>query len=327
MSMADVVFKEICEDIINNGTSTEGQLVRPIWPDTGEKAYTIKQFGVCHTYDLRKEFPAITFRKTFIKSAFDELLWIYQKKSNNIKDLNSHIWDEWANADGSIGKAYGYQIGLVNKHHKCVCGESLDPDEYPSTMIKQICMHYSEQEELEAFRKGKSLPSTEGYVFFDQMDALLYELKHTPFSRRLKLNLWNPQDLVDMRLQPCCYDSTFNVTDEGGDKLVLNLVMNQRSQDMLAANNWNTVQYSLLLMAVAQCVDMIPGKFVHFITDAHIYDRHIPIVKELIQRPMFDAPKVTLDPDIKDFYKFTKNSVKIENYQAGEQISNIPIAV
>ncbi len=318
MSMADVVFKEICEDIINNGTSTEGQLVRPVWPDTGEKAYTIKQFGVCHTYDLRKEFPAITFRKTFIKSAFDELLWIYQKKSNNIHDLGSHIWDEWADENGSIGKAYGYQIAQLNKHHKLKENEILSKDEYPSITIEG---HFDTPR-----KENPDLKSTK-WVYMDQMDALLYELKHTPFSRRLKLSLWNPHDLADMRLQPCCYDSTFNVTDEGGDKLVLNLVMNQRSQDMLAANNWNTVQYSLLLMAVAQCVDMTPGKFVHFITDAHIYDRHIPIVKELITREMYPAPIVTLDPDIKDFYQFTKDSVKIENYKAGEQIPNIPIAV
>lgn len=318
MSMADVVFKEICEDIINNGTSTEGQLVRPIWPDTKEKAYTIKQFGVCHTYDLRKEFPAITFRKTFIKSAFDELLWIYQKKSNNIHDLGSHIWDEWADETGSIGKAYGYQIAQKNKHHILKDDDVISQYMYPSY---EVHGHYDTKRE-----NNPDFKSTK-WVYMDQMDALLYELRKTPFSRRLKLSLWNPHDLADMRLQPCCYDSTFNVTDEGGDKLVLNLVMNQRSQDMLAANNWNTVQYSLLLMAVAQCVDMIPGRFVHFITDAHIYDRHIPIVKELIQRPMFDAPKVTLDPDIKDFYLFTKDSVKIENYQAGEQIPNIPIAV
>lgn len=327
MSMADVVFKEICEDVINNGTSTEGQLVRPVWPDTGEKAYTIKQFGVCHTYDLRKEFPAITFRKTFIKSAFDELLWIYQKKSNNIHDLGSHIWDEWADDNGSIGKAYGYQIAQLNKHHRYVSNDGINHGNYPSAKIVEEPLYYTKEECIEAKNKGCKLASAESYVYMDQMDALLYELKHTPFSRRLKLSLWNPHDLADMRLQPCCYDSTFNVTDEGGDKLVLNLVMVQRSQDMLAANNWNTVQYSLLLMSVAQCVDMIPGKFVHFITDAHIYDRHIPIVKELIKREMYPAPIVTLDPDIKDFYQFTKDSVKIENYKAGEQIPNIPIAV
>lgn len=309
MSKADIVFKEICTSIIEHGTSTEGQEVRPIWPDTGEKAYTIKQFGVSNTYDLREEFPAITFRKTFIKSAFDELLWIYQKKSNNIHDLGSHIWDEWADENGSIGKAYGYQIAQVFPHHKVRSDEDYEKlrAEYPSFCINNV--------------------NNSDYVCFDQMDALLYELKKTPFSRRLKLSLWNPKELFEMRLQPCCYDCTFNVTDENADKLVLNLVLNQRSQDMLAANNWNTVQYSLLLMAVAQVSDMIPGRFMHNITDAHIYDRHIPIVKELIERPMYDAPKVTLDPDIKNFYDFTPSSVRVENYQAGEQIKNIPIAV
>lgn len=311
MSIADIIFKETCEDIINHGTSTVGQEVRPIWPDTGEKAYTIKQFGVCHTYDLRQEFPAITFRKTFIKSAFDELLWIYQRKSNNIRDLNSSIWDEWADEIGSIGKAYGYQIAQRNTYKYI----SLNETEYWNNLM-------SEYPSIKLM-----IGDSRHKVMMDQMDALLYDLKRTPFSRRLKLSLWNPHDLADMNLQPCCYDCTFNVTDEGGDKLVLNLVLNQRSQDMLAANNWNTAQYALLLMAIAQVSNMIPGKFVHFITDAHIYDRHIPIVKELIQRPMYDAPKVILDPDIKNFYEFTKYSVIIQDYKAGEQISNIPIAV
>lgn len=327
MSMADVLFKETCEDIINNGTSTEGQEVRPIWPDTKEKAYTIKQFGVSHMYDLRKEFPAITFRKTYIKSAFDELLWIYQKKSNNIWDLDSDIWDEWADELGYIGKAYGYQIAQMHKHHRYTPKDSEIKDLYPSMCVNNEPIRYS-QEEIDAARmEHRNLDATELWIYLDQMDALLYELRKTPFSRRLKLSLWNPHELADMRLQPCCYDCTFNVTDEGGDKLVLNLAMNQRSQDMLAANNWNTVQYALLLMAVAQVVDMVPGRFMHNITDCHIYDRHIPIIKELIQRPMYDAPIVTLDPDIKNFYDFTKDSVKIENYQAGEQILNIPIAV
>lgn len=311
MSKADTIFKEICTDIIEHGTSTEGQEVRPVWPDTGEKAYTIKQFGVTHTYDLRDEFPAITFRRTAIKSAFDEVLWIYQKKSNNIHDLNSHIWDEWADENGSIGKAYGYQVGIYSRHHVY----KPDVDDYDAMESRYPSFHLLEH------------LGDPTYVMFDQMDALLYDLKKTPFSRRMKLSLWNPVDLADMRLQPCCYDCTFNVTDEHADKLVLNLVMNQRSQDMLAANNWNTVQYALLLMAVAQVSDMIPGKFMHNIIDAHIYDRHIPIVKELIERETYPAPIVTLDPDIKDFYQFTKDSVKVENYITGPQIKDIPIAV
>ena len=295
MSYADVVFRDMCNDIITNGTDTKGQEVRPIWPDTGEKAYTIKQFGVCNTYDLRKEFPAITFRKTAIKTATEEILWIYQRKSNNIHDLDAHIWDEWADENGSIGKAYGYQIGKPYAHHK-------------ETIILN----------------GKKTPSN---VYMDQMDAVLYDLKHTPFSRRIMTNIYTFEDLIDMRLQPCCWSLTFNVTDEGYDKLVLNMVLNQRSQDTLAANNWNVCQYAILLMMVAQVSNMIPGKLLHVIADAHIYDRHVPIIKELIERPMYDAPIVTLDPDINDFYKFTKDSVKVENYVAGPQVLDIPIAV
>ena len=302
MSKADKIFIDMCTDVINHGTSTVGQEVRPIWTDTGEKAYTIKQFGVCNRYDLREEFPALTLRKTAIKSAMDEILWIYQKKSNNVNDLNSHIWDEWANKDGSIGKAYGYQVGKKYIHHK----EPISP---------------ATVEEAHIFGGLKKS------VELDQIDGVIYDLKHTPFSRRIMTNLYNFEDLHEMNLYPCAYSCTFNVTDEGADKLVLNMVLNQRSQDILAANNWNVVQYSLLLMMIAQVCNMIPGQLVHMIVDAHIYDRHIPLVKELISRETYDAPIVTLDPDIKDFYKFTTNSITVKDYKFGEQIKNIPIAV
>ena len=287
MSKADIIFRDMCHNIINNGTNTQGEKVRPIWPDTNEKAYTIKLFGQTTMYDLREEFPALTFRRTAIKSAVNEILWIFQKKSNNIKDLKPHIWDEWANEDGSIGKAYGYQIGRQFVHHK-----------------------------------------ENGFdCVMDQMDAVLYDLKNTPYSRRILTSIYNHKELHEMNLQPCCWSCTFNVTDEGYDKLILNMVLNQRSNDVLAANNWNVVQYSALLMMVAQSVNMIPGKLLHVIADAHIYDRHVPIVKELIERPMYDAPIVKLNPDVQDFYLFTEDDFIIENYQHGEQIKDIPIAV
>ena len=282
MAKADIIFKSLCNNIITNGTSTEGEDVRPIWPDTGEKAYTIKLFGQTATYDLREEFPALTLRRTAIKSAINEILWIFQKKSNNIKDLKPHIWDEWANDDGSIGKAYGYQIGQKFNN------------------------------------RG---------IMMDQMDAIIHELTHTPYSRRMITSIYNHHDLHEMNLYPCCWSCTFNVTDEGGDKLVLNMILNQRSNDVLAANNWNVVQYSALLMMVAQSVNMIPGKLLHVIADAHIYDRHVDMVKELISRPEYSAPSVILNPDIKDFYQFTENDFIISNYKHGEQITNIPIAV
>lgn len=308
MSQADKIFKEMCTDIIENGTSTEGQKVRPKWED-GSLAYTIKQFGVCNKYDLRKEFPALTLRKTAIKSATDEILWIYQKKSNNINDLNSHIWDEWADETGSIGKAYGYQVGQRFEHHKA--GSEFKMEEL--TTLRQLYPSF--------YVNGRNM------VELDQMDAVLYELKNTPFSRRIMTNLWNVSELSQMRLQPCAFNATFNVTDEGYDKLVLNLVLNQRSQDILAANNWNVVQYSILLMMVAQVSDMIPGQLVHMITDAHIYDKHVDIIKELITREEYDAPIVTLNPEIKNFYEFTPNDVIVEKYVTGPQVKNIPIAV
>jgi thymidylate synthase len=321
MSKADIIFRDMCNNIITHGTDTRGENVRPVWEDTGEKAYTIKLFGQTAMYDLREEFPALTFRRTAIKSAINEILWIFQKKSNNIKDLKPHIWDEWADDDGSIGKAYGYQIGKQFVHHSLTEKPSVDACrelqlEYPSTKIR-----------IDDCENTTWCNVNKVDIMFDQMDAVLYDLKHTPYSRRILTSIYNHKDLHTMNLHPCCWNCTFNVTDEGYDKLILNMVLNQRSNDVLAANNWNVVQYSALLMMIAQSVNMIPGKLLHVITDAHIYDRHVPMVKELITRPMFDAPSITLNPDIKDFYHFTEDDFKIENYKHGEQIKNIPIAV
>ena len=282
MSKADQQFVTMCRDILDHGTTTEGQKVRPVWED-GTPAYTIKTFGVTARYDLREEFPALTLRRTALKSAMDEILWIYQKKSNNVHDLNSHIWDEWADETGSIGKAYGYQIGQKS--------------------------HYAEGD-------------------FDQMDRVLYDLKHTPYSRRIMTNTYVFSDLSEMHLYPCAYSVTYNVTQRPqDDKPTLNMILNQRSQDILAANNWNVCQYAILLMMVAQSVDMVPGELLHVIADAHIYDRHVDIVRELIERPQFAAPKVTLNPDVHDFYSFTTDDLIVEGYEHGPQVKNIPIAV
>ena len=282
MSKADELFCAMCADILENGTTTEGQKVRPHWED-GTPAYTIKQFGVVNRYDLREEFPALTLRRTALKSAMDEVLWIYQKKSNNIHDLHSHIWDEWADETGSIGKAYGYQIGQKS--------------------------HYPQGD-------------------MDQMDKVLYDLRKTPFSRRIMTNTYVFADLSEMNLYPCAYSCTYNVTQTpGSDKLTLNMVLNQRSQDVLAANNWNVCQYAILLMMVAQSVGMIAGQLVHVIADAHIYDRHIDIIRELISRPKLAAPRVSLNPEVTDFYGFTTDDLIVENYEHGPQVRNIPIAV
>ncbi len=282
MSYADQVFIAMCRDILENGCSTEGEKVRPKWED-GSFAYTVKKFGVVNRYDLTKEFPAITLRRTGIKSAFDEILWIWQRKSNNIHDLHSHIWDAWADESGSIGKAYGYQLGV--KHQ---------------------------------YREG----------MMDQVDRVLYDLKHNPYSRRIMTNIYVHQDLHEMALYPCAYSMTFNVTQKPGhDRLTLNAVLNQRSQDVLAANNWNVYQYALLLMMFAQVSDMEAGELLHVIADAHIYDRHIPLIRELITRETHDAPTVRLNPEVKDFYQFTLDDLTVENYVTGPQIKNIPVAV
>lgn len=275
MSKADEIFINMCKQVLESGYDTKGEKVRPKWPD-GTSAYTIKKFGIVNTYDLSEEFPAITLRKTYIKSAIDEILWIWQKKSNNIHDLKSHIWDQWADKDGSIGKAYGYQLGVKHK-----------------------------------YKEGE----------MDQVDRVLYDLKNNPYSRRIMTNIYVHQDLHEMALYPCAYSVTFNVT---GDRL--NAILNQRSQDILAAGNWNVVQYAALVMMIAQVSGLKPGILMHVIADAHIYDRHIPIVKDLITRPTYPAPKVTLNPLVKDFYEFTVDDFTIENYQTGPQIKGIPIA-
>ncbi len=276
MSYADKVFIETCKDILENGVWDTDLDVRPRWED-GTPAHTIKKFGVVNRYDLSKEFPMLTLRKTFLKSAVDEMLWIWQKKSNNINDLGSHVWDAWADENGSIGKAYGYQLGV--KHH---------------------------------YKEGD----------MDQVDRVLYDLKHNPQSRRILTNIYVHQDLSEMALHPCAYSMTFNVS---GNKL--NAILNQRSQDMLAANIWNVAQYAALTCMLAQVNGFEPGEFVHVIADAHIYDRHVPIVKELIEKTPFDAPTVTLDKSIDDFYKFTKDSFTVENYKFHEFTAKIPVAV
>ena len=276
MSKADKLFVNMCEKILTEGFSTEGETVRAHWED-GSPAYTIKTFGVVNRYDLSEEFPALTLRPTAIKSAMDEILWIWQRKSNNIHDLKPHIWDEWADKDGSIGKAYGYQMA---KKYKFAQGE------------------------------------------MDQVDNVLWQLKNQPQSRRIMTNIYNFADLSEMNLEPCAYSMTFNVT---GSRL--NAILNQRSQDILAANNWNVVQYSILLMMFAQVCGLESGELVHVISDAHIYNRHVPVIEELIRRPQYPAPKVSLNPEIRDFYDFTTADITVEDYQTNPQVKNIPIAI
>ncbi len=277
MSKADVLFADMCRNILDNGFSTEGQIVRAKWADDGSPAYTKKIFGVINRYNLQEEFPAITFRRTAVKSAVDELLWIWQKKSNRVADLNTRIWDAWADSEGTIGKAYGYQMSVKYKF---------------------------------------------GHGVTDQVENVLWQLKNTPYSRRIMTNIYNFADLSEMGLEPCAYSMTFNVT---GD--TLNAILNQRSQDVLAANNWNVCQYAVLVHMFAQVTGLVAGELVHVIADAHIYDRHEEIIRELIERPQYPAPKFRLNPEITNFYDFTPDDIILEDYQTGPQVKNIPIAV
>ena len=276
MSKADAIFIANCREILDHGVWDTDQPVRPRWAD-GVPAHTIKKFGLVNRYDLQEEFPILTLRRTYLRSCVDELLWIWQKKSNNVHDLHSHIWDAWADADGSIGKAYGYQLGV--KHR------------YP---------------------EGE----------FDQVDRVLYDLRHNPASRRILTNLYNFQDLHEMALYPCAYSMTFNVTGR-----TLNAILNQRSQDMLTANGWNVTQYAVLVHMLAQVSGLVPGELVHVIADAHIYDRHVPLVEKLLKNPAHPAPKFALDPAVTDFYAFTRSSVQLEGYEYSDFPDEIPVAV
>lgn len=276
MSRADSIFIEMCNDILQNGFSSVGQSVRPRWED-GTPAHTIKKFGIVNTYDLQTEFPALTLRPVNFIAAIDEILWIWQKKSNNVNELNSNIWNQWTDENNTIGKAYGYQLG------------------------RQI-----------DFPEGK----------MDQVDWLLKTLKENPQSRRMISNIFNHDELKDMGLQPCAWSVTLNVTGN-----ILNMILNQRSQDILVANNWNVVQYAVLLHMFAQVSNLQAGKLIHVIADAHIYDRHIPLVTELISRPAYEAPKFLINTDITNFYDFKVTDFKLDNYIAGNQIKKIPVAI
>lgn len=276
MSLADKIFIQNCKYILSHGVWDTDLPVRPRWAD-GAPAHTVKAFGIVNRYDLREEFPILTVRRQYLKSAIDELLWIWQKKSNHIADLGSHVWDSWADEQGSIGKAYGYQLGVKYD-----------------------------------FPEGR----------MDQVDWVLHTLKNNPASRRMVTNIFNHHDLKDMNLQPCAYSMTFNVSGN-----VLNGILNQRSQDMLTANGWNVMQYAALLMMFAQVSGLVAGELVHVIADAHIYDRHVPIVEELLKREPYPAPKVTLDPSVQDFYAFTKDSFTLEDYHSHPLDEKIPVAV
>lgn len=277
MSYADLLFKTNMTDIMENGFSDEKLDVRPRWADDNSPAHTIKKFSIVNRYDLSREFPIMTLRKTNFRAAIDELLWIWQKKSNNVDDLNSHIWDSWADKNGSIGKAYGYQLGV--KHD---------------------------------YKEGK----------FDQVDRVIYDLKNNPQSRRIMTNIYVHQDLLEMNLYPCAYSMTFNVTGE-----TLNGILNQRSQDMLVANNWNVVQYSVLMHMLAQISGLKVGEFVHVIADAHIYDRHIEIAKEVIAKTPLPAPKFIIDTSINNFYDFTVDSFALKDYVFHDLGTKLPVAV
>lgn len=346
MSLADMEFKSMCEDVLANGTSSEGQQIRAKWAD-GSPAHTTALFGVVNRFDLSKEFPALTLRKTPIKTATEEMLWIWQKKSNNINDLAAHVWDQWADETGSIGKAYGYQLGLK---HRCkdVTEEGLKKV-FPNYKFYDVIAsqnlglfsnldHTFDPNELRTARVCQDVSigriaaiydTVQMVWYMDQVDKVLYDLINNPFSRRIMTTLWEPADLDDMNLQPCAWNCTFMVEQRPDhDKLTLNMYLHQRSQDILAAWAFNTAQYAVLQHMLAQVCDMEVGMMIHSDVNCHIYDRHVPAVKELISREPKPAPEFWLNPFVKDFYAFTKDDVELRNYEvAGPQITDIEVAV
>ena len=390
MARIDDYFISMCDDILKNGTTTQGQKVRPHWPD-GTPAYTIKKFGVVTRYNLQEEFPVLTLRRTPVKSALDELLWIWQAKSNDIHELHSGVWDEWADPEGSIGRAYGYQMAVKHRYYdikeeglrhafgdeayEAILTAPPVPDLLNDSITAPPCVSPGNAEAgtpetgAEGVRtEGKSAPSSgaasvqaarilpsqrpdsgpdqivprtpeerklhalrgpDGSFYMDQVDRVIYDLKNNPYSRRIMTNIYTYSDLHAMNLYPCAYSMTFNVTQQPGhDLMTLNGIMNQRSQDILTAFAWNEWQYAALLALIAQSCGMEAGEFVHVVADAHIYDRHVGIVKELMSRTPQPAPKVWINPDVHDFYQFSRDDVKLEGYQvAGEQIRNIPVAI
>ena len=321
MSYADKAFKEICNEIINYGVSDEGQDVRTVWEDTGEKAHTLKKFGIVKKYDLRKEFPAITVRKTALKSAFKEILWIWQMKTSNLDALGLKIWDQWKDENNTIGRAYGYQIRESYLHHKIKCESEED-----TTKKFYETEDLIRKENYPSFYPAASKEAKEVSCTMDQTDAILYDLKHNPYSRRIIGHMWNQKELWAMQLMPCCWGIMLDVTPpKKGGKPVLNMTLIQRSSDVVVANNWNVCQYALLLMMFAQVSNMEAGELVHVMNNAHIYDRHIDIAKELVEREEHPAPSVHLNPAVKDFYKFTVDDLEIRNYETGEQVK-LPVA-
>ena len=300
MSLADKYFKEAANKILTEGYSDESMQVRPHWED-GTPAHTIKTFCYVCRYDLSKEFPILTLRRQAFKTMIKELLWMWQMKSNNINDVDFHIWDQWADENGSIGKTYSYQLAQKYGHHKIKEGEDLSS--YPSAEI-----------------------GNDGWVYLDQVDGVLYDLKNNPASRRIITNMWQIKDLKDMNLAPCVYETLWDITPDGK----LNMTLIQRSGDMCAAaapGGFDTIEYATLLYLMAHVCGYKPGEFVHIVNNLHIYDRHIDIIKKVCNNPEYDAPKLWINTDKTDFYDFTIDDFKLIDYQSTKLEEKIEVAI
>lgn len=275
MSQADYKLLNNYISILKDGEWDLNENVRPKWSD-GKPAHTIKKFGIVNRYNLQEEFPISGVRKTNWKGAIDEIIWIWLLKSNNVKDLNSKIWDQWANIGnkpgqeiGSIGKAYGYQLGA-------------------KTIVT---------------KNGKKI---------DQVDNVINELITNPANRRILTEIFNHSELHEMNLAPCVHEATFNVSNG-----TLNMTLNQRSNDTLAAGSWNVVQYAALLHMMAQATGLKAGELLHVVTDSHCYDKHVPMELEIIFNRCTLIQKKLMTEKIKELEK-VYNGLKIPRYQINE---------
>ena len=296
MNQADEQYKRVVETVLRVGVMDTDQKVRTVWKD-GTPAHSISWIGQHMIFD-NTEVPIITTKRVAWKTAIKELLWIWQMKSNRVQDLRDmgvKIWNEWEKEDGTIGKAYGYQLG---KKNRWVTEKEYYPD--PSGEINALHLTMKK---------------------VDQVDYLLYQLKTNPASRRHITMLWNPDELDSMALTPCVYETQWHVKQGK-----LHLEVRCRSNDLALGNPFNIFQYNILQRMIAQVTGYELGNYIYHIGDAHLYDRHIEPVSEQIKRESFEAPTLWINPEVKSFYDFTIDDFKLIDYKHGETI-NMEVAI
>jgi len=291
MTIADIVYGKLIHDVEMFGEWDRDTPVRAVWKD-GTPAYTKALLNVQMKFDNGKEITILSQKRVPQKDPVNEIFWIWRDKSNDVqalRDMGCKVWDEWMKEDGTIGKAYGWQ--LRNKYRKV----RITDDLMHMTFNGELSHNY----EVDGY----------GYTYLDQVDYLIYTLKTNPSSRRIKTTLWCVEDLDDMALEPCVYDTHWQLL--GGK---LHLTVNVRSNDLGLGNPYNVYQYSILHRLIAQATGHTVGTICFNIDNAHIYDRHIDDLLEQVDKPMHDAPEVWINPEITSFYDFKIEDIKLIGY-------------